>query len=302
MRADFSSANRKNASNPRKRFVPAKALVRAVYRAFAGIVILAAIFFSPTANAQREAAPSAPVATSEQLPPKPAPKGPAPCIQPAPMVRWQDYKGPFAKTVGIFARKLERKSVSAPHYIPGAVLCTLVLKDKIHLFMEDAIDPVTFLSAGFNAGISQAENNDPKYGQGAQGYGKRFGASLADQFSSEFFSDIVYPTIFSQDPRYYRLGEGGTGKRLLHAMRHVVVAHHENGKLMFNYTEWLGTASTIALGSVYHGYRRHGVAPAVEAGGYDLAYDMGFDILREFWPEIARKFKLPFRDESKPKR
>jgi hypothetical protein len=23
--------------------------------------------------------------------------------------------------------------------------------------------------------------------------------------------------------------------------------------------------------------------------------DMGFDVLREFWPELARKFNLPFR-------
>jgi hypothetical protein len=24
---------------------------------------------------------------------------------------------------------------------------------------------------------------------------------------------------------------------------------------------------------------------------------MGFDVLREFWPDISRKFKLPFRGE-----
>ena len=34
--------------------------------------------------------------------------------------------------------------------------------------------------------------------------------------------------------------------------------------------------------------------------GYSLLQDMGFDVLREFWPEISRKFRLPFRGEAKP--
>src|SRR5262249_38729023 len=64
-------------------------------------------------------------------------------------------------------------------YKPGAILCALQLKDKFILFVQDALDPVTFLSAGVNAGISQAENDDPSYGQGAAGYGKLFGANMA---------------------------------------------------------------------------------------------------------------------------
>jgi hypothetical protein len=213
---------------------------------------------------------------------------------------WQDYHGPFAKTAGLFGRKLERKSLSAPQYKPGAVLCTLTTKGKIALFAGDVSDPVTFISAGFNAGISQAQNGDPRYGQGAAGYGKRFGANLADQASGEFFKDLVYPTLFSQDPRYYRLGSGGSGRRIVHALSHVVIAHHEDGAPMFNYTEWLGTASTIALGSVYHGNRAHGVGSYAIGGAVGLGNDMGFDVLREFWPDIVHKFKLPFGGRQRP--
>jgi hypothetical protein len=216
------------------------------------------------------------------------------------MVGWEDYRGPLAKVVGIFGRKLERKSVHPPHYKPGAVLCTLELRDKFILFVQDAVDPVTFLNAGFNAGISQAENDDPSFGQGAAGYGKRFGANLADQASSEFFKDFAYPTIFSEDPRYYRLAHGATGKRLFHAVSHSVVAYRENGTQMFNFSEWLGTASAVALSNVYHPDNQRGFAPAAQRFGYDLTNDIGFDVLREFWPEIARKFKLPFRDRNEP--
>jgi len=223
-----------------------------------------------------------------------------PCVQPPPVVRWQDYQGPFQKVVGVFARRLERKSVHPPHYKPGEVLCSLTLGDKFRLFAQDTFDPVTFLSVGFDAGLSQAQNSDPQFGQGAAGYGKRFGASLADQASSEFFKSVMYSTIFREDPRYYRLLHGSGKERLLHAMGHTFVAHQENGGHIFNFSEWLGTTSSVALADVYHPGLAPGVGPAAQRVGINIASDAGFDVLREFWPEVARKFKLPFRDENEP--
>jgi hypothetical protein len=244
------------------------------------------------------------------VPPQPPPAVPfteeatknaaAPCVEPPPMVRIEDYDGPLKKVVGTFARQLERRAVHPPTYKPGAKLCTLKLKDKFVLFVQDSVDPVTFLATGFSAGLDQAENADPSYGQGAEGYGKRFGAEFAGQASSKFFSEFAYPWIFSEDPRYYRLAHGPAGRRMLHAMEHAVVAHRDNGKRMFNFSEWLGTTSTVVLSNMYHPDNERGFAPAAQAVTYSILQDMGFDVLREFWPEISRALKLPFRGESDP--
>jgi hypothetical protein len=225
----------------------------------------------------------------------------APCVQPPPMVRWQDYQGPFNKLVGTFARKLERKSVHPPDYKAGELLCSLTTKGKFLLFVDDSIDPVTFLGAAFNAGLDQAQDTDPSFGQGAAGYGKRFSTEMADNASSEFFKEFLYPTIFSEDPRYYRLGYGGAKARFLHAAEHMVVAHQENGQLMFNFSRWLGAVSAVSLGNLYHPDNRRGVAPAARTMSIGFAEDVGFDELREFWPEIAKKVKLPFRGQNEPK-
>jgi hypothetical protein len=222
----------------------------------------------------------------------------APCLQPPPIVSWQDYQGPFAKVVGAFGRKLERKTVHPPRYKSGVLLCTFEFKDKFKLVAQDLVDPVTILNIGFNAGISQAENDDAPFGQGAQGYGKRVGAGVADTVSGGLFKFILYPTIFSEDPRYYRLGEGSGGRRLGHALMHAVIAHRDNGTEMFNFSEWLGTTSVVVLSNVYHPGNKRGVGPAAEGVGFSIGTDAGFDVLREFWPEIARKFRLPFRGES----
>jgi hypothetical protein len=243
--------------------------------------------------------PQAPQPQPEALPmQEEVTTNPAGCVQPPPMVRIEDYDGPLKKVVGTFARPLERKSVPVDKYKPGTKLCTFKLKEKFLLFVQDSFDPVTFLSVGFDAGLDQAQNTAPSYGQGAEGYGRRFGAEYAGQVSSGFLKDFVYPTIFSEDPRYYRLAHGSAKKRFLHAMEHAVVAHRDDGKAMFNFSEWLGTASTIALSNTYYPDNKRGFAPAAERFVSDVLQDMGFDVLREFWPEVSKKFKLPFRGQS----
>lgn len=276
--------------------------------ALSRVGLFASLLLASVAQAQiSPAAQPAPSSVEQPLgSPPPAAQSNAetptvPCVKPPPTVSWRDYKGPFAKVVGLFGEKLELKSVHSPHYKPGAVLCTLNVQDKFRLFVEDSIAPATFLTAGFDAGISQAENDDPSYGQGAAGYGKRFGASMAGQASGEFFKDFAYPTIFSEDPRYYRRAHGSIGGRLFHAVSHSVVAYGEDGKPMFNFSEWLGTASAVVLANTYHPDNRRGFAPAARRFSYAIGSDIGFDVLREFWPEVARKFKLPFRDRSEPK-
>jgi hypothetical protein len=220
----------------------------------------------------------------------------APCLEPPPLVTWEDYRGPLRKAVGVFARKLERKSVHPPHYKPGAALCSLEVKDKFRLFVQNTFDAASFFSAGFSASLDQAANRDTALGQGAMGYGKRFGYDFAGQSAGRFIKEFAVPTAFSEDPRYYRLGHGSAGKRLLHATMHAFVAHRDSGRRMFNFTESLGMVSAVALNSACYPGSERGFAPAMRQAGYSVMQDMSFDVLREFWPEVARKLRLPFRD------
>ena len=221
------------------------------------------------------------------------------CLEPPPLPGLDDYDGPLEKTVGIFARALERKSAVQAHYKPGAMLCSLEFRDKFRLFLDDSFDPVTCLSAGIDAGMDQAANTDPTFGQGTAGYARRFASDLADRVSSKFWKDFAYPSIFFEDPRYYPLGQGGTQKRIFHAAEHLFVAHRPDGRHMFNYSEWLGTTTAVLLSDLHHPGNEHGAWPTTREVGYRFAWDIGFDMLREFWPDIARKFKLPFRGVSK---
>jgi hypothetical protein len=265
-----------------------------------GLVFAAALAGSADVRAQETPSnpqlPAAPAGMPGQVVLNPS----GMCVQPPPMVRLEDYVGPFHKVIGTLTRKLDRQSVHDPHYRPGFILCSLGIKDKFYLFLRDSIDPETFLSSGFDAGISQAQNDDAQFGQGGAGYAKRFAASYTDEAQFRFFKEFAYPTVFSEDPRYYRMGQGPVGKRLLHAVAHSVLAYNDHGQRMFNFSEWLGEVSGKSLSNLYHPGAQRGFGPAAEGIAYDVAMDVGFDELREFWPEVARKLRLPFRDQNEP--
>ncbi len=265
-----------------------------------GLVLVAALAGSVPVRAQETPPNPQPPAAPADLPGQVVLNPAGQCLQPPPMVELQDYNGPFHKVIGTFTRKLDRQSVHDPHYRPGFVLCSLEIKDKFFLFLGDAVDPETFLNAGFDAGISQAENDDPSFGQGAAGFGKRLGVNYVDEVQFRFFKEFAYPTVFSEDPRYYRMGQGPKGRRFLHAVAHAVVAYNDHGSPMFNFSEWLGEISGTSVSNLYHPGSQRGFSPAARSIATDVALDIGYDELREFWPEVARKLRLPFRDQNEP--
>jgi hypothetical protein len=280
---------------------------RPMHSGTCGPILLALVATCGTMlHAQEKPAPTQPLPATAPVSPIPevtqvSPV--APCLQPPPVVSWQDYEGPFPRLMKAFGQKLELKSVntiSASHYKPGTVLCSLTLGGKFLLFARLSFAPITFLQVAVNAGIGQAQNSTPEFGQGVAGYGKRYGANFADQASSQFFKVVMYPEIFREDPRYYRLANGSGKRRFFHALEHSVVARSESGRNEFNFSEWLGTTSSILLSYSYHPGADTSVGHTTARVVSGVAQDAGYDVLREFWPEITRKFKLPFRDRQQP--
>jgi hypothetical protein len=220
-----------------------------------------------------------------------------PCARPAAVFDIDDYNGPFNKLVASITNKLEITTVhvSHQHHPQHPRVCSLTVREKFHLFVNDSFEPVTFLDAAWDAGWAQLGNNDPAFGQGMVGYGKRYGAALTDDFSDNFFNTFFYPALFRQDPRYFRVEHGPVTGRLFYAMRHVFVTRSDSGHLSFNFSEWCGTFSAKALSNLYHPGNERGFGTVAQRTGLNITTDMGWDVMKEFWPEITRKFHLPFR-------
>ena len=143
-------------------------------------------------------------------------------------------------------------------YVPDPA--PLTPKLKFQLAWKSVIDPFTFVGVAFLAGIDQAADQFGAYGQGAEGYAKRFGAAYGIVVASTFIGSAILPTLFKQDPRYFYKGTGSTKSRVLYALGNAVICKGDNKKWQFNYSEVIGAFATGAISYTYYPEAdRHGV-------------------------------------------
>jgi hypothetical protein len=179
------------------------------------------------------------------------------------------------------------QTVSDPvPYVPP-----LTVKQKFELFAKETIDPFTVGAAMAGAALSQADNDDPKYGQGSGPYAQRFGAAVADITTQNFFQDAVLASLFHEDPRYFRKGpEFGFWHRLGYSLSRVTITRTDAGKTTFNYSGMLGMGMGIALSNAYYPDRSVNGSEVATRFGTSLVASALSNILPEFWPDIHRKF------------
>ena len=164
-------------------------------------------------------------------------------------------------------------------------------RQKINLAFRSAIDPVTFAVAAVDAGISQWQNSFSGYGQGGQGYAKRFGASYADSFDSTMLGNAFLPIVFHQDPRYFRKGTGPFSARFLYAVSTTVRAHRDGGGWVPNYSNILVNLAAGGISNAYYPDSDIGDCLTFRRAATVTAEGALGALFTEFWPDISRHLR-----------
>lgn len=162
-------------------------------------------------------------------------------------------------------------------------------KEKFKIAGLDAWDRGTLALAAAFAGESQISNSEPAFGQGVAGYARRLGTAYADFVIGDYMTEGIFPTILHQDPRYFRKGTGRGMSRLGYAVGQIFWTHKDSGGTQFNYSEVVGNSAAVAISTAYYPDGRT-ASDAVQALGTQLAVDTASNIVKEFWPDIERKF------------
>jgi hypothetical protein len=162
---------------------------------------------------------------------------------------------------------------------------------KMKLAFRSSTDPVAFAAAFVVAGYREALDDDPGFGWGAEGYGKRSGAAYLDAFDGGIIGNGILPSILHQDPRYFRLGHGTTTHRLLYALATNVICKHDNThKWEPNYSNVGGNIIAGAISNLYYPSSESGIGETF-SNGFIVTAEGGFgSVFQEFWPDISRKF------------
>jgi hypothetical protein len=183
-------------------------------------------------------------------------------------------------------------------YIPNAA--PLNSKQKFKLAARTVVDPFTFVFVGGGAGVQQAQNHFRGYGQGAEGYGKRFGAGYADTVSGTFIGGAILPSLLKQDPRYFYKGTGSMPSRFLYAVANAFICKGDNRRWQPNYSNMLGNLAAGGISNLYYPAQdRNGVGLTFENAALGIGASAGANLFQEF---IVKKLtpKIPHNDPAKP--
>jgi hypothetical protein len=135
------------------------------------------------------------------------------------------------------------------------------------------------------AGISQAEDEFPEYGQGASGFGKRYGATLADEVSSSFFTDEFYPALQGR-PALFPIGEGSIKRRLGYALKQEIICHTDKGGRSFSWENAFGAITSGAVSNAYYPQSDRGFGLTMSRSAISAGYGSLGGVVDEFYPDI----------------
>lgn len=165
----------------------------------------------------------------------------------------------------------------------------LSTREKFTIARQDSFDRGTVILAAAFAADAQLTNANPSFGQGVRGYSRYFAASYADFVIGNYMSEAIFPALLHQDPRYFRRGVGSTWSRLAYSVGQIFWTHADSDRTQFNYSEILGNSTAVAISNAYYQDDRSASASAAKLGT-QLGVDMVSNVLKEFWPDVNRRF------------
>jgi hypothetical protein len=168
----------------------------------------------------------------------------------------------------------------------------LKARQKLELAVDETIAPSRFLGSAFTAGIGQARDSLHDYGQGWNGYGKRFGSSVASNASSRLFGTFLLPSMLHQDPRYFVRFYGSTAQRIGYAIGRVVRTRRDDGRETFNWSFVIGGLMAEGLATSYLPPSERTAPKTLDRFGVRIGFSALDNVVKEYWPTIFRSLRI----------
>lgn len=164
----------------------------------------------------------------------------------------------------------------------------LSAKQKLQLSVNDSLSLAAAGGALFGAGLGQARDNLHGYGQGAEGFGKRFGAAMATSASTQFFGTFLFASAFEQDPRFFVRENLSLRQSLLYGLRRTLITRTDHGQETLNTSGLLGPLAAQGLANSYLPDEERATARTMQRYGTYLALRTGVNLAKQYWPTIFK--------------
>jgi hypothetical protein len=177
-------------------------------------------------------------------------------------------------------------------------------KQKFRLAWKTTTDPFTVVGVAALAGVEQATNTFDGYGQGAQGYFKRLGASYTDAVTGTFIGSAMLPSLLKQDPRYFYKGTGSTRSRLLYALASPLICKGDNMRWQPNYSNVAGSFASAGISYLYYPQSDRNGAGLVVQNSLIRLGEIAFEgvlqefVIRRLTPHLRKRASTAAKDSE----
>jgi hypothetical protein len=131
--------------------------------------------------------------------------------------------------------------------------------------LHERIDVVQDFLTGLVKNCQSRSEERSGFGRGFEGYVKRYTAAYASVLTRSLIVQVLLPSLFNQDPRYFYKGNGSTTSRIGYAISRAVIKKGDNGRWQPNYSGILGSLASGGLSNLYY--------PAEDRKGVRLTFE-----------------------------
>lgn len=138
------------------------------------------------------------------------------------------------------------------------------------------------------AGLQQWTNTPPEWGQGADGYARRFANSFGEHMVRQTITYGI-SSVIDEDNRYFRSERTGIGPRTMYAAESTFLARRSDGTRKLSYSRITGLVATAFISRLWQPPSTRGPSHVVGSLGTAVGSEIGFNIAREFIPDLFHR-------------
>ena len=160
--------------------------------------------------------------------------------------------------------------------------------ERFHLYEHTFIEPQSVIAPALGAAIDQGLNSPKEWGQGAAGFGTRFGSNYGREVIARTIRFGVAATDH-EDPRYVPSNRSGFGPRVKWAVLRTYFTSTDSGTPIPAFSRFAGAYGAAFISNAWYPKSQADAPHAVERGSVSLATSAGWNVFREFWPDLRNK-------------
>jgi hypothetical protein len=171
---------------------------------------------------------------------------------------------------------------------------SLTFGERSRIYARSIFRPYTLVGPALGAGIGQPENEPPEWGQGGEGYARRFASGVSRHLIAETIRFGV-AAADGEDPRYQRSGEAGVWARARHAVVETFTSQTSSGVRIPAFSRFAGTYGAAFISNMWYPDSRATTGWALRRGSTALGSSLAFHLFEEFMP---RKYYKGLRSQD----